>query len=153
MKPMLAALAMSFGAGTAFAQAGSACLFTPAELDGTLGHTPEAGVNEKDRLGMSTCRYAVKGARGLYFSVRIVAKCDEERFQQHARTMQSTSGKANKPLSGIGDGAYFSPGGTAAARVGAQCIQFSGLNAGAKRGVGEADAGKLLALAASRLGK
>jgi hypothetical protein len=153
MKTMLAALAMLCGAGTAFAQTGSACLFTPAELEATLGHTPEAGVNDKDRLGMSTCRYAMKGTRGIHFSVRIVTKCDQPRFEQHAKTMQSISGKANKPLGGIGDGAYFSPGGTAAARVGGQCVQFSGLNAGAQRGVSEADAGKLLALAASRLGK
>ena len=67
--------------------------------------------------------------------------------------MQSTSGKANKPLSGIGDGAYFSSGGTAAMRLGAQCIELSGLRVGAKRVVTEADAGKLLSLAATRVGK
>ena len=153
MKTMLAAMAMFLGAGTAFAQAGSACLFSSAELSATLGHTPEAGVESKDRLGVPSCRYGVKNAALRSFHVRLVTKCNPQRFEQHAKTMQSTSGKTNKPLGGIGDGAYFSPGGTAAARVGGRCIELSGLRAGAMRVVTEADAGKLLALAASRLGK
>ena len=153
MKTMLAAMAMLIGTGTAFAQSGSACLFSPAELSATLGHTPEAGVESKDRLGTPSCRYGVKNAAGRYFSVRLVGKCDQKRFESHARTIQSMSGKANKPLEGIGDGAYYSPGGTAAARAGGQCVELSGLRAGAMQPVSEAGAGKLLALAASRAGK
>lgn len=151
MKTILAAIAMLPGAGAAFAQTGSTCLYSPAELGVVLGHTPEAGEESKDRLGMPGCRYAMKGATGIYFYVRVRTKCDQKRFESHAKLMQSTSGKANRPLDGIGDGAYFSPGGTAAARMGGQCIELSGLRAGAKRVVTEADAAKLLALAASRL--
>ena len=139
--------------GAAFAQAGKACIFSPAELSATLGHTPEAGAAFKDMLGMQRCRYGMKNARGINFGV-IVRKCDQQRFEIHARMIQSTSGKANIPLNGIGDGAYFSPGGgSAAARVREQCIELSGLRAGAKRVVTKADAEKLLTLAVSRIGK
>jgi hypothetical protein len=153
MKSILAALSMLLAAGAAFAESDSACLFSPAELAPTLGHTPEAGVDSRDRLGMAWCRYGMKDTPARHFTVRVDTKCDEPRFIQHAKTRQSTSGKANKPLSGIGDGAYFSPAGTAAVRVGGKCAELSGLSSGARKAVTEGDAGKLLTLAASRLGK
>jgi hypothetical protein len=57
------------------------------------------------------------------------------------------------PLSGAGDAAYYSPGGTAAARVGSTCVELSGLRAGARRVITPAEAGQLLAVAVSRVGK
>lgn len=152
MKTTIAAMAMFLGSGAAFAQAGPACLYSPAELDAALGHTPQAGEESTDRLGMAHCRYAMKGVSGRYFSVRVVPKCDAKRFEAHAKTMQSTSGKANQPIEGIGDGAYYSPGGMAATRVGSRCIELSGLRAGAAKPVTAAELARLLTLAASRAG-
>lgn len=153
MNKTLAAVLLGMWTGVALAQTGPACIYSPAELSAALGHTPLAGVGSKDRLGMSHCSYVGQDSPGRKFWVRINTKCDQQRFETHAKTVQSTSGKPNKPLNGIGDGAYFSPGGTAAVRVGAQCVELSGLRAGAKRVVTGADAGKLLTLAASRVAK
>jgi len=153
MNKLTVAVALWMSVGFAWAGTGPACLYSPAELSAALGHTPQEGVASQDRLGMPLCRYVGKDSPNRKFSVRIVNRCDQQLFDTHAKTMQSTSGKANKPLSGIGDGAYFSSGGTAAMRMGAQCIELSGLRVGAKRVVTETDAGKLLSLAATRVGK
>lgn len=139
--------------GAAFAQAGNACLFTPAELAAPLGHTPNAGIDTADRQGTHVCRYGVSNAPGRHFSIRVEPKCDQSHFEQQARLRQSISGKANQPYAGIGDAAYYSPGGTAAVRAGARCIELSGLRAGAQRVLTEAEVGKLLGLAASRAGR
>lgn len=151
MNKLLVTVFLGLGSCVAFAQTGPACIYSPAELSAALGHTPQAGVASKDRLGMQHCSYVGKDSPGRKFWVRINGKCDQQRFETHAKTVQSTSGKPNKPLSGMGDGAYFSPGGTAAVRVGSQCVELSGLRTGAKRVVTEADAAKLLALATSRV--
>jgi len=153
MNKRLAAAVVCLWGGVALAQGGAACLYSPAELNAALGHTPLEGVASQDRQGMQLCRYVGKDSPNRKFSVRINTRCDQQRFETHARTMQSTSGKANKPLGGIGDGAYFSKGGTAAVRLGGQCVELSGLRAGARRVLTEADAGQLLTLAATRLRK
>ncbi len=153
MNKLMVAVSLWMLGGMAWAESGPACLYTPADLSAALGHTPQEGVASKDGLGMQLCRYVGKDSPNRKFSVRIKTKCDQQRFEIHAKTMQSISGKANKPLSGIGDGAYFSPGGTAAMRLGAQCVELSGLRVGAKRVLTDADAGQLLSLAATRLGK
>lgn len=147
------AVSLLMWTGAAFAQAGTACLFSPAELSATLGHTPEAGVASMDRLGTQMCKYTIKNAKLRGFSVHIKTKCDQRKFEIHAKMKQSTSGKANTPLKGFGDDAYFSPDGSAAVRAGTQCIELSGLRSGAKRAVTAADAEPLLALAVSRSGK
>ena len=103
---------------------------------------------------MPHCRYAMQNAKGVFFYAHIRTKCTQAWFEGRVRLHQSMSGKTAKPLNGIGDGASSSPGaGTALARVGAQCIELSGLRAGAKRVVTAADAEKLLALAVARIGK
>ena len=149
MKAILVSLLMVTSSGAALAQADASCLFKPAELAAALGQTPDTVVAKTDPSGTS-CSYRV--GKSPAFSARVVAKCDQARFDSHAKLMQSTSGKPNNPLAGIGDGAYFSPGGTAAARVGGRCIQLSGLRAGARREVTADDAAKLLGLAVTRVG-
>lgn len=153
MKQHLVAISLLMGTGAAFAQSGTACIFSAAELSATLGHTPEAGVASQDRLGTQMCKYTIKNAKLRGFSVHIKAKCDQRKFEIHAKMKQSTSGKANTPLKGYGDDAYFSPDGSAAARVGTQCVELSGFRGGAKRAPIASDAEPLLALAVSRVGK
>jgi hypothetical protein len=151
MNKFLLVVLLGLGFKLAMAQTGPACIYSPAELSAALGHTPQAGVGSKDRLGSQHCSYVGKDSPGRKFWVHVKPKCDQQRFETHAKTMQSTSGKPNKPLSGVGDGAYFSPGGTAAVRVGAQCVELSGLRTGAMRVITEAEAAQLLTLAASRV--
>jgi len=153
MNKLVVAFSLWMLGGLAWAESGPACLYAPADLSAALGHTPHEGVASKDRLGMQLCRYLGKDSPNRKFSVRINTRCDQQQFEGHAKTMQSTSGKTNKPLNGIGDGAYFSPGGTAAVRLGGQCVELSGLRAGAKRVLTDADAGQLLSLAAALLRK
>jgi hypothetical protein len=155
MKTKILTVLMLLWSSTAFAQQpGTACFYAPAELTEFLGHTPGAGVASLDRFGMPHCKYAMQNAKGIYFYAYIRTKCNQAWFEGRVKLHQSTSGKPGTPLNGIGDGASFLPGaGTALARVGAQCIELSGLRAGAKRVVTAADAEKLLALAVARIGK
>jgi hypothetical protein len=95
----------------------------------------------------------MEDAKEAFFWVRLSEKCDRQAFQQQARTRQSVSGKTNVFFGGVGDEAYYSPGGSAAARVGARCVELSGLKAGAKRVITEAEVKKLLALAVARVGR
>jgi len=150
-KPMLALVAVIWS-GAAAAQTGTACLFTPVELTPFLGHTPRAGVTSTSRQGSVGCQYGMADAQGIFFWVRVTEKCDRQAFQQQARTRQSASGKTNRIFGGVGDEAFYSPGGSATARVGARCVELSGLRAGSKRVITEAEVQKLLALAVSRLG-
>ncbi len=151
-KPLLALVAVVWS-GAAVAQTGTACLFTPVELTPFLGHTPKAGVSSTNRQGSVGCQYGMEEAPGIFFWVRVTGKCDRQGFQQQARTRQSLSGKTNRVFNGIGDEAYYSPGGTAAARLGTRCVELSGLRAGAQRVITEPEVQKLLALAVSRLGR
>lgn len=153
MNKALLAMVAAIWSGAAGAQTGAVCLFTPAELAPFLGHTPKAGVTSASRQGSAGCQYGMEDAREAFFWVRIAEKCDCKSFEQQARTRQSVSGKTNRVFSGIGDAAYYSPGGSAAARAGTRCVELSGLRAGAKRVITEAEVQKLLALAVSRLGK
>ena len=137
----------------ALAEPVTACLFAPVELSVTLGHTSKAGVSSTNGQGQPGCQYAMEGTTGIYFWVRIDPKCDQKRFESQARTRQSISGKTNVTLKGAGDAAYFSAGGTAAARAGSRCVELSGLRAGAKRVVTPSEAEKLLALAVTRVGR
>jgi len=152
MKKALLVMVAVIWSGAAVAQPGAVCLFTPLELAPFLGHTPKAGVTSTNRQGAAGCQYGMEDAREAFFWVRISEKCDRQGFQQQARSRQSVSGKTNVYFSGVGDEAYYSPGGSAAARVGARCVELSGLKAGAKRVITEAEVKKLLALAVSRLG-
>jgi hypothetical protein len=151
-KPLLALVALIWS-GAAAAQTGTACLFTPVELAPFLGHTPRAGVTSTNRQGSVGCQYGMEDAQGIFFWVRVADRCDRQGFQQQAKTRQSASGKTNRVFSGLGDDAYYSPGGSAAARVGSRCVELSGLRAGAKRVITEAEVRKLLTLAVSRLGR
>lgn len=153
MNKHFVAVSLLMWTGAALAQTGTACLFSPAELSATLGHTPGAGVASTDRLGTLLCKYTIKDAKLRGFSVHIRAKCDQRKFEIHAKMKQSTSGKSNTPLKGFGDDAYFSPDGSATARVGTQCVELSGFRRGAKRALTAADAEPLLALAVARVGK
>jgi hypothetical protein len=153
MNRTLLALLSVLWAGVAVAQAGPVCLFAPAELSPYLGHTPKAGVVSTSRQGLAGCQYGMEDAKEAFFWVRIDEKCSRQAFDRQAKARQSVSGKTNRFFSGVGDGAYFSPGGSAAVRVGARCVELSGLKAGAKRVITEAEVQKLLTLAASRLGK
>jgi hypothetical protein len=153
MKRTLLALLAAGWCGAAAAQTGAVCLFAPAELAPILGHTPRAGVASTGRPGSSGCQYGMEDARESFFWVRIEEKCERKRFEQQARTRQSVSGKTNRVFTGVGDAAYYSPGGLAAVRVGARCVELSGLKTGAKRVVTEPEVQKLLALAVTRLGK
>ena len=153
MMKLLPVLLVTVWAGVASAQTGAVCLFTPAELAPYLGHTPKAGVPSTNRQGQASCQYGVEDAPDAYFWVRIDQKCDRQRFESQARTRQSVSGKANRVFTGVGDASYYSPGGSAAVRRGSKCVELSGLRAGAKRVITEAEVQKLLTVAASRLGK
>jgi len=152
MKKILLATSLLMWTGLAFSQVETACIFSPAELSTTLGHTPEAGVASKDRLGILHCQYKLKNKSEKSFSVLINSKCDQKKFEGNVRLKQSMSGKPVTLLKGYGDSAYFSPTGSAAVRVGTQCIELGGIrNAGTNRPITERDAEKLLKLTVSRI--
>lgn len=154
MKKILLATSLLMFTGVAYSQAETACIFSPAELSTTLGKTPEAGVASKDRLGILHCQYKIKNKSEKGFSVLINSRCDQKRFEGNIKLKQSMSGKSVTLLKGYGDGAYFSPTGSAAVRVGTQCIELDGIrNAGTNRPITEADAATLLKLTVSRFKK
>jgi hypothetical protein len=154
MKKILLAISLLMWTGVAFSQVGTACIFSPAELGTTLGKTPEAGVASKDRLGILHCQYKIKNKSEKGFSVLISSRCDQSKFESKVKLNQSMSGKSVTLLKGYGDGAYFSPTGLAAVRVGTQCIELSGIrSAGTNRPIVEADAAPLLKLTVSRFKK
>ena len=154
MKKILLATSLLMWTGVAFSQVETACIFSPAELSTTLGYTPEAGVASKDMLGILRCQYKIKNKSEKGFSVLINSRCDQNKFEGSAKVKQSMSGKSVTLLNGYGDGAYFSPTGSASVRVGTQCIELGGIrNAGTNRPITETDVEKLLKLTVSRFKK
>lgn len=152
MKKIVLATSLLMWTGVAYSQVETACIFSPAELSATLGKTPEAGVATKDRLGILHCQYKIKNKAEKGFSVLINSRCDQKRFENNIRLKQSMSGKSVTLLKGYGDGAYFSATGSAAVRVGTQCIELGGIrNAGTNRPITVEDAGPLLKLTVSRI--
>lgn len=154
MKNILLAASLLMWTGVAFSQVETACIFSPVELSATLGRTPEAGVASKDMLGILRCQYKLKNKAEKGFSVLINSRCDQKKFESKVKLKQSLSGKPVTLLKGYGDGAYFSPTGSAVVRVGMQCIELSGIrNAGSNRPITETDAATLLRLTVSRFKK